>query len=322
MTVLEGATSRLLTDRDFAQRTDAYRPELLGYAYRMLGGLHDAEDAVQETLLRAWQARAQFAGRSSLRTWLYRIATNVCLRAVERSGRRPLPSGLGPSDLGEETTWLQPVPDVWVLPADADPAALAVARSSVRLAFVAALQHLPARQRAALLLRDVFAWPAADVAELLGVSVAAVTSALQRARAQLTRFPSIEDDLQDPTDPDLRALVEQYATAFENADVDALVRLLRHDVVWEMPPLRQWFVGREPVGRFLATTVFGVAGPWKIVATTANGRPALATYLAGPDGRPHAHALQVLEPTPTGIAAVVAFLDPALFEVFGLPASR
>lgn len=322
MTVLDDGATRLLTEGEFARLTDPFRSELLGYAYRMLGGPHDAEDAVQETFLRAWQARGQFAGRSSLRTWLYRITTNVCLRALERSARRPLPSGLGTPDHDEETPWLQPVPDAWLRPADADPAARAVARSSVRLAFVAALQHLPARQRAVLVLRDVFAWPAADVAALLGVSVASVTSALQRARTQLERVAPVEDDLHDPADPGRRALVEQYAAAFEKADVDTLVRLLRHDVVWEMPPLPQWFAGREPVGRFLATVVFGVAGSWQTVPTAANGRPALATYLTGPDGRSHAHALQVLEPTASGIASVVAFLDPALFEVFGLPTSR
>ncbi len=331
MTVLEGPVTGQMDGGEFARLTDPLRRELFAYAYRMLGSLHDAEDAVQETYLRAWQAHERFAGRSSLRTWLYRIATNVCLRAAERSARRPLPSGLGgpaapggadPFRPADDVPWLQPVPDAMVVPAAADTASVVAARSSIRLAFVAALQHLPARQRAVLILRDVLAWPAAEVAGLLGTSVASVTSALQRARAQLAQARPVEDEIAEPSDPQRRAQVERYVTAFENADLDALVRLMRQDVVWEMPPVREWYAGREAVAAFLRTTVLGAPGSWRLVRTAANGRPALAAYLGAPGEAHHAHGIQVLEPTPTGIAGVVTFLDPALFSRFGLPAVR
>jgi RNA polymerase sigma-70 factor (ECF subfamily) len=333
MAFLEDTTTVRPDGGEFARLTDPFRRELFGYAYRMLGSIPDAEDAVQETYLRGWQSYDRFAGRSSLRTWLYRIATNVCLRAIERSGRRPLPSGLGgPADPpggsyrsvpADDVPWLQPVPDTMVVPASADTASVVAARSSVRLAFVAALQHLPARQRAVLILRDVLAWPAADVARMLDTTVASATSALQRARAQLAQVRPVEDDIVEPSDPDRRAQLERYVTAFQDADLDTLIRLLRHDVVWEMPPLPQWYAGRDAVGGFLAAAaVLGGPGSWRTDRTAANGGPALAMYARRPDRRHHAHGIQLLDVTAHGIARVVTFLDPGLFPRFGLPSVR
>ncbi|GAA0913338.1 sigma-70 family RNA polymerase sigma factor [Virgisporangium ochraceum] len=311
MTILEGMATE--TD-EFARRTDPYRRELLAFAYRMLGSLHDAEDAVQETYLRAWQGYGGFAGRSSERTWLYRIATNVCLRAAERQGRRPLPAGLD-TVVGDRVRWLEPVPDALVVPADSDPETAVAVRTSIRLAFVAALQHLPARQRAVLILRDVLAWSAAEVADLLGTTVASVTSALQRARARAR--PPI-DDILEPSEPAVRARVDRYATAFENADLDTLIALMRQDVVWEMPPLPEWYTGRDAVRRFVGGTVFPGPQTWRATHTAANGQPALALYRRTPGGAWEPHGIQVLAPTPDGFASVVTFLGPTHFEAFGL----
>jgi RNA polymerase sigma-70 factor (ECF subfamily) len=247
---------------EFTRLTDPFRQELLAYCYRMLGSVHDDEDLVQETYLRAWRSCDAFEGRPSLRTWLYRIATSACLRALENSSRRPLPSGLGgPSDDPEapltaqsEVPWLEPIADALLggSPADpADPAAIVASRASTRLAFVAALQHLPARQRAVLILRDVLAWRAAEVADLLGATTAAVNSALQRARTQLAQVAPAEGEVAEPASADHRALLDQYVAAFENADIAALLRLLRDDVELEMPPRPTWFAGRDAVGRFL-----------------------------------------------------------------------
>ena len=243
---------------DFARLADPYRPELLAHCYRMVGSVHDAEDLVQETLVRAWRAWDGFEGRASMRTWLYRICTNVCLRALENRARRPLPSGLGAPDALDaplaaarpEVPWLEPLPDTALRPgpgAPADPASIVVARQSVRLALVAALQHLPPRQRAVLILRDVLGWPAAEVAGLLQMSVIAVNSALRRARDGLRQAGVGEDDVREPADAGTRAIVDKYATAFENADVAALTRLLAADAVLEMPPTPTWF-GPWPSG--------------------------------------------------------------------------
>jgi RNA polymerase sigma-70 factor (ECF subfamily) len=318
-----------MADREeFARLTEPLRRELLAYCYRMLGSVHDAEDLVQETYFRAWRSYAGFEGRSSLRAWLYRIATNRCLTALEHRSRRPLPSGLGgPSDDPNlplaaerpEIAWLQPIPDALVTSAETDPAAIVAARGSLRLALVAALQHLPARQRVVLILRDVLAWPAAEVAELLGTTTAAVKSALQRARARLEQAAPVEDQVVEPAGPAQRALLDRYMAAFEAADMATLMRLLREDAEWEMPPLPTWFAGREAIGRFLARQVFGVPRAWRMVATSANGQPAVAAYLRGGDGGYDAHAIQVLTVTATGIARVVAFLDRSLFVSFDLP---
>jgi RNA polymerase sigma-70 factor (ECF subfamily) len=319
----------------FARLTEPLRPELLAHCYRMLGSVHDAEDQVQETLIRAWRSYGEFEGRSSLRTWLYRIATNACLRAIENRARRPLPSGLGEPNRDPEgplaasraeALWLQPFPDALLVcgapsPETADPADVAVSRQSMRLALIAALQFLPARQRAVLILRDVLRWRAAEVAELLGTSTAAVNSVLQRARAQLGQAALEPADMREPAAPRQRALLGQYAAAFENADVAGLTRLLREDAVFEMPPQPAWFTGREVIGRFLASRVLVAPDAFRMLPTAANGQPAFAVYQRGDDGRHWAHGIQVLGIDAGGLRHVVSFNDPGLVAVFGLPAS-
>src|SRR5262245_55556427 len=295
------------SSEEFARLTDPLRPELLAHCYRMLGSVHDAEDQVQETLFRAWRSFGQFEGRSSLRTWLYRIATNACLRAIENRGRRPLPSGLGrPGENPEgplaaampEVPWLQPIPDALLRPETADPALVATSRMNIRLALIAALQYLPARQRAVLILRDVLGWRAAEVAELLGTTTAAANGILQRARAQLRQAAPAEDEIREPADPGDRALLNRYAAAFENADVTALMQLLRDDAVFEMPPLPTWFTGLEQIGRFLQFHVLRQPGAFSMIPTAANGQPALAAYRRGQNGAYRAHAVQVLTTGP------------------------
>jgi RNA polymerase sigma-70 factor, ECF subfamily len=294
-----------------------YRRELLSHCYRMLGSVHDAEDLVQETLLRAWRAYDRFEGRSTLRTWLYKIATTQCLTALESRGRRPLPAGLGgPSETGgqpletrEDVPWLEPLPT-----GGDDPAAIVADRETTRLAFVAALQHLPARQRAVLILRDVLAWRAAEVAELLDTSVAAVNSALQRARAQLDEVAPTPDDVVEPTTEDKRKLLARYVEAFEHKDVAAIVALLAEDAVWEMPPYATWFRGREQVARHLLVQCPGGPGDFSFVATEANGEPALGMYLCG---KPF--CLQTLTARGSELTHVVSFFDHRLFDTFGLP---
>jgi RNA polymerase sigma-70 factor (ECF subfamily) len=313
---------------EFALLTDQFRPELLVHCYRMLGSVQDAEDQVQETLLRAWRSHGSFEGRSSLRTWLYRIATNACLRAMENRERRPLPSGLGaPGDdpagpiapPTSEVPWLEPFPDALLRPESADPAAVAAARSGLRLALIAALQRLPARQRTVLILRDVLGWRAAEVAELLGVSVIAVNSALQRARGQLQQAVPAADEIREPPSQADRAILDRYAAAIENADVTALVELLHEDASFEMPPMPTWFRGREDIGRFLGTQVLTEPGVFTSVLAAANGQPALAIYCRAEDGTRRAYGVQVLTLRESRVAGVVAFLDPGLFPAFGLP---
>jgi RNA polymerase sigma-70 factor (ECF subfamily) len=312
---------------EFARRSDPFRRELLAHCYRMLGSVHDAEDLVQETLLRAWRAHDRFDDRrASLRTWLYRIATNACLTALEGRGRRPLPSSLaGPADpqapfapAPPEVTWLQPIPDALLEPGSGDPAAIVGRRGSVRLALVAALQHLPARQRAALILRDVLAWRAAEVAEALDTTTAALNSALQRARAQLAELAPAEDELAEPDDAEQRRLVDRYAAALERGDQAALLQLLTADLVVEMPPYLTWLDGREAFARFLLHRRSALPDPWRAVPTGANGQPALAVYLRR-DGAHRAHSIQVFTVTRSGVSRLVAFLDPDLFATFGLP---
>jgi RNA polymerase sigma-70 factor (ECF subfamily) len=327
-------------DAEFARLTDPFRAELLAHCYRMLGSVHDAEDQVQETMLRAWRSFGQFEGRASLRTWLYRIATNACLRAIETRRRRPLPSGLGqPGDNpqpGEnpagpmaaarpEVPWLGPFPDA-LLHSDAllsgglgDPASVAASRAGIRLAFIAALQYLPARQRAVLILRDVLGWRAAEVAELLGTTATATNSALQRARAQLQQAAPSQDELREPAEPGDLALLNRYASAFENADIAALTELLRDDAVLEMPPLPAWFTGPEHIGLFLRSHVLRQPGDFRMIPVAANGQPALAGYRRGPDGLYHANAIEVLTISASRITHVAAFLDPTLFPAFALP---
>ena len=318
----------MTVSEDFTSATGRFRGELLAHCYRMLGSAEEAEDLVQETYLRAWRSYAGFEGRSSVRTWLYRIATNECLTALERRGRRPLPSGLGapssdpetPVVAGPEVPWLQPFPDVLLAGRREDPAAVAASRAGIRLAFVAALQHLSARQRAVLILRDVLEWPAAEVANLLGTTTTAVNSGLRRARAQLAQALPAEDELAEPAEPDRRALVDRFAAALENADVTALAQLLAEDVALEMPPALTWFTGRPAVVAFTASQLLTEPGALRLVPVTANGQPAFAVYRRDSGTAYHAHALQVLTVTATGIARIVAFTDPGLFASFGLPA--
>jgi RNA polymerase sigma-70 factor, ECF subfamily len=315
---------------DFTSSTGQFRAELLAHCYRMLGSAEEAEDLVQETYLRAWRSFDGFEGRASVRTWLYRIATNVCLTAIERRGRRPLPSGLGAPAPDPETAllpaaevpWLQPFPDALLSGAGEDPAAVAASRAGIRLAWIAALQHLSARPRAILILRDVLEWPAAQVAELLGTTTTAVNSGLRRARAQLAQALPAEDELAEPTAPVQRALLDRFAAAFENADVGALAELLREDVTLEMPPMPTWFAGRAAVLRFFATRALDAPGRFLMVPTMANGRPAFAVYRREGDGAYHADAVTVPTVTGTGIARIVTFRDPGLFALFGLPLSR
>jgi RNA polymerase sigma-70 factor (ECF subfamily) len=293
----------------------------------MLGSIDDAEDMVQETFLRAWRSYDAFEGRSSLRTWLYRIATNVCLTAVQHHSRRVLPSGLGapgddpgqpPTHMLTDVPWLQPIPDVLLTGESADPADVVAARDGLRLALVASLQYLPARQRAVLILRDVLAFTANEVAEMLGTTTVAVKSALQRARATLEQVAPAEDQVAEPTEPELRALVDQYIAAFENADAAALERLLRKDVTLEAPPLRNWFSGLTTCMPFMATHVLGSPGHWRMLPTSANGQPAVAAYTR--DGSVYrAYGIVVLTATTTGIARITAFGDPSLLARLGLP---
>jgi len=318
----------MTVSEEFTSLTGQFRGELLAHCYRMLGSIEEAEDLVQETYLRAWRSYDGFEGRSSMRTWLYRIATNVCLTAIERRGRRPLPSGLGapaedpraPVVAAPEVPWLQPIPDALLAtPATADPAAVTVSRAGIRLAFVAALQYLSARQRAMLILRDVLEWSAAEVADLLDTTTTAVNSGLRRARAQLAAALPPEDELAEPADPRQRALLDRFAAAFERADVNALAALLREDVALEMPPLLTWFTGRQAVVRFLASNALAEPGKLRLVPVAANGQAAFAAYLRQPDGSFRAYAVTVPMATSTGIARIITFFDPRLFEPFGLP---
>jgi len=292
----------------------------------MLGSYHDAEDAVQDTLLRAWRGYGGFEGRSSVRTWLYRIATRVCLTAADSRARRVLPAGIGsPVTDGSaplaarrpEVPWLEPIPDVAFAP---DPADVLTTRETTRLAFVAALQNLPARQRAALLLRDVVGLSAAEVAEQLELSVPAVTSALQRARAEVARDQRPEEVVVAGVD---ETVLDKYVAAFEQADMAALAALLRHDVQLQMPPVPTWFAGRDAVLGFFAARPLRVPGDGgrRLLATRANGCPALGTYVRRDDGTYAPHSIQVLDTVDGQITHIYAFVDPELFGVFALPPS-
>jgi len=313
---------------EFEQRTAPLRRELLAHCYRMVGSVDEAEDLVQETYLRAWRSYSAFEGRSSLRTWLYRIATNACLSALEQRGRRVLPSGLGgptddpdapPSPAEHQVTWLGPVPDAAVTPETGDPATLVTAREGVRLALVAALQYLPTRQRAVLLLREVLGFRASEVAAMLGVSTAAVKSALQRARARLDEVAPSPESVSEPTEPHARDLLRHYITGFENADMAALEKALRTDAAIELVGTRTWFSGKATCLRYLAH-VIGSPGDWLMTPTHANGQPAAATYYRADDGTHQALGVAVLTIAPAGVARVTVFPGgPRLVTRFGLP---
>ena len=303
---------------------ETHRRELTGYCYRMLGSSFEAEDAVQETMVRAWRNADSFEGRSSVRSWLYRIATNVCLDMHRSPQRRARPMDLGPSSSADHTlappvgenVWVTPIADARVLPTDGDPGELAAARDSVRLAFVAALQHLPPKQRASLILCEVLRWHASEVAELLDTTVASVNSALQRARATLATR-----DLGAPpqNDAEQQALVARYVDAFERYDVTSLVALLHDDAVQSMPPFPMWLQGAEEIGAWLLGQGIGCKGS-RLVPTAANGCPAFGSYRMTRPGLHEPFALQVLEISGARITGFHNFLDTNLFAAFGLPA--
>jgi RNA polymerase sigma-70 factor, ECF subfamily len=315
---------------EFAQHTEPFRRELLAHCYRMLGSADEAQDLVQETYLRAWRSYDTFEGRASLRTWLHRIATNACLNALEQRGRRVLPAGLGgpaedpdapPGSADPEVAWLGPVPDALLTPETHDPAMISTARDSVRLALVAALQYLPARQRAVLLLREVLGFSAAEVAVMVGVSTAAVKSALQRARARLDEVAPSPESLTEPADPHARDLLRQYIAGFENADMTALEKALRTDAAIELVGTRTWFSGKATCLRYLAHVV-GSPGDWLMTPTAANGQPAAATYYRVDDRGHQALGVAVLTATPTGVSRITVFPGgPGLVAAFGLPAT-
>ena len=309
-----------------ATQLEAHRAPLTGHCYRMLGSAFDAEDAVQETMVRAWQGLDRFEGRSSLRTWLYRIATNVCLDALSDRSRRARPMEEGPNgsvedhlETRERTHWLEPIPDARVLPSDANPFELTALRQSIRLAFVSALQHLPPRQRAALLLSEVVGWSAAEVAECLDMSVAAVNSALQRARATIAARNGNATAASETLSPDEVQLLDRYVDAFQNYDVDALVSLLREDATLSMPPYTLWLRGPATIREWLLGRGAGCRGS-RLVPTQASGAPSFGQYRPAPGGGHAPWALIVLELEGDRIVSWNSFLDTEkLFPLFGLP---
>jgi RNA polymerase sigma-70 factor (ECF subfamily) len=319
-----------INSEEFSIQFAPYRRELLVHCYRMLGSAHDAEDVVQETFLRAWRSVGDFEGRSKLRHWLYRIATNAALRELEKGHRRSLPSGLGnpveePTDdytlERQDIPWLEPIPTSVLQPDSEpqDPADAVQQRQSIRLAFVAALQHLPPRQRAVLLLRDVLAFRASEVARLLDISPAAANSLLQRARDKLAEAAPSEQTVSDILEPDQQQTLDEYMAAFERADLPTLQRILLADASLEMPPLSYWFSGRAAIIGFWKSRILTEPGLFRVVATSANGQPAAAMYSRHADGSYQAHALHVLTPAPGGIARIVVFLQSTIFELFDLP---
>lgn len=306
---------------------EEHRRELTGYCYRMLGSAFEAEDAVQDTMLRAWRALESFDGRSSLRTWLSRIATNVCLDMLAARQRRALPMDMSPASRTDDpltdplpdSAWVEPMPDGRVLPADADPAELVASRESVRLAFVAALQHLPPKQRAVLILREVLSWKANEVAQLLDSTTASVNSALQRARSTLDvkeinpAYPS------EPMDASQRALLDRYVETFERYDIDSFVSLLHEDALQSMPPYPMWLSGADEMARWMLGPGSACRGS-RLIAFEANGRPAFAQYRpSGPNGRHEPWNIHVVEIAGGRVAAITYFLDTKLFPLFGLP---
>jgi RNA polymerase sigma-70 factor (ECF subfamily) len=320
--------SDLAAKQDLDSRLEQHRRELTGYCYRMLGSSFEAEDAVQDTMVRAWRNFEKFEGRSSLRSWLYRIATNVCLDMLNAGNRRARPMDLtAPTPVAQaqlttrpEITWLEPVPDGRVLPSVADPAETAVERETIRLAFVAALQHLPPKQRAVLILREVLAWKASEVAELLGTTVASVNSALQRARATLAESEPVSTDACDPLDEEQKKLLDRYVAAFEGYDMQALTTLLHEDATLSMPPYDLWLRGHDDIVGWMLG-VGSVCRGSRLVPTVANGTPAFAHYHPSEDGAGFTPwALQVIEIADGRITGINSFLDTERwFPLFDLP---
>ncbi len=309
-----------------SEALEQYRRELTGYCYRMLGSGFEADDAVQETMVRAWRGLDRFEGRSALRSWLYRIATNVCLDMRRGPQRRAMAMDMGPSSTADaftgatrpEHAWVSPIGDARVLPESGDPAEVAASKDSIRLAFVTALQHLPARQRAVLILREVLRWQASEVAELLDTSVPSVNSALQRARATLAER-NAEMSRPRLVDADQERLLARYVDAFERYDMTSLVSILRDDVVMSMPPYDFWLQGPDQVGRFFLGPGIACRGS-QLIATAANGMPAFASYKVDPQGGHAPWSIQVLEMSGDRIIGHHNFLDTSLFATFGLPA--
>ncbi|MGW2224705.1 sigma-70 family RNA polymerase sigma factor [Streptomyces formicae] len=316
------------TTTDLESTLEKYRVELTGYCYRMLGSAFEAEDAVQDTMVRAWRSFEKFEGRSSVRSWLYRIATNVCLDMLNAGNRRARPMDLtAAAPLAQaaltprpDNTWLEPMPDARVLPTLHDPAEAAVAKESVRLAFVAALQNLPPKQRAVLILREVLAWKASEVAELIDTSVASVNSALQRARATLAERPEDDTAVSNPLDEEQQKLLERYVAAFEGYDMTALTALLAEDAVMTMPPFDLWLRGTEDITGFM-TTIGSSCANSRLLPVNVNGTPGFAHYKPDPDkGGFMPWAIQVIEISEGRIAGFHCFLDtPRWFPLFGVP---
>jgi RNA polymerase sigma-70 factor, ECF subfamily len=312
---------------DLEPQLEQYRTELIGYAYRMLGSAFEAEDAVQETMVRAWKALDRFEGRSQLRSWLYRITTNVCLDMLSSKERRARPMDLeAPSHADRplpaplaETAWVEPIPDARIMPAGGDPADLVATRESVKLAFMAALQHLPPRQRAVLILREVLRWRANEVAELLDTSVASVNSALQRARATLDGLGATTDDAPAALDEASTELLARYVAAFESYDMEALTALLHEDATWNMPPYALWIQGHDDIVAWCLGPGHACRGS-KLIPTHANGLPAWGQYKPAPNGGWEPWALQVMEVRDGKVSGMTFFLDVARwFPLFGLP---
>jgi RNA polymerase sigma-70 factor (ECF subfamily) len=312
---------------DLTAQLEQHRVELTGYCYRMLGSTFEAEDAVQETFVRAWRSLDRFEGRSTLRSWLYRIATNVCLTMLGASQRRARPMDMAPASTADqplppplsESLWVEPMPDTRVVADGGDPAGVTVARESVRLAFIAALQHLPPRQRAVLILREVLRWKADEVAELLDTSVASVNSALQRARSTLASGKVSDSEPAKPMDDAQRALLARYVEAFERYDMDSLTALLHEDATWNMPPYDLWLQTHQDIRGWCLGPGIGCRGS-RLIPTMANGSPAFGQYKPSADGGLEPWSLQVLEVSDGRIRGITFFLDTArFFPLFGLP---
>jgi RNA polymerase sigma-70 factor, ECF subfamily len=313
---------------DLEAQLEEHRRELTGFCYRMLGSSFEAEDAVQDTLMRAWKSADRFEGRSAFRTWLYRIATNVCLDMLNGRNRRALPMDMSPAATTADaplappladSAFVEPVQDERVIGDGGDPADVVVARESIRLAFVAALQNLPARQRAVLILREVLRWKTSEVAKLLDTSEAAVNSALQRGRAALDVRELNPDRPSDPLDDDQQSLLDRYVAAFERYDIDAFVALLHEDALQSMPPYPMWLQGPVEISKWMLGPGAACRGS-KLIPFMANGRPAFAQYRpSGPDGRHEPWNIHVVEIADGRVAAITYFLDTKLYDLFGLP---
>ena len=312
----------------FRELFEKHSRSIVNFAFHFVGNRQRAEEIAQDVFLQIYRAAPRYEPTAKFTTWLYRIATNACLTALEGRSRRPLPTGLGAEASDPlatlvqqpEVPWLQPVPDALVASEAADPATVVTSKESIRLAFVAALQHLPPKQRAVLILRDVLKWRAAEVAELLGTTTTAVNSSLQRAHAQLDRATLVQDEMVEPATPDQRELLDRYVAAFESYDVQAIVDLFTEDAVWEMPPFTGWYLGAETIGRLIGSQC-PASGPgdMRMVRADANGQPAFALYMRDLDGVHRAFQLQVLTLTSSGVAHVGCFFDTGLFASFGLP---